>query len=415
MKLQNSYIFIPNTYSKEDTTKRKVDGGIILDFTHNFVSYFTSLFPKPRKEELDIYLFSLEYSNIIELNKETIEVKFRIYEVVETYFLDVVIVDNKREKIIRGFEFIQSVISNSNISSHYIEIITYDAISEYYCNQIYPKLNGLERSLRKLLFNIYVVNFGRAYYQTTISEDLQSKVKSVIKAKGNDERKEIETIKKFFYSMEFADIEQMLFIAHWTSAEEKAKCEFLKKHSDLSKLTDTELREAFSSFSPKSDWERLFVNKMDAGIIRSLLNEIRESRNSIAHCKFFYRKEYETCSAAITRFNKVIQSAIAITERKDFPEKNGEALRNAIASMVQVLEEYKATFTPVFESIIQLSQRCNELVAPIRENLANNASLYYDALRPAFELFQEPHESDSENKEDGDPEQTTENKDHNID
>jgi len=224
-------------------------------------------------------------------------------------------------------EYIQAAIEKSDIPKDYIEIISYDAISEYYSNKIYPKLNELERNLRKLLFNIYVVNFGQDYYQTTISGDLQNKIKSVIQAKGNEEKKETERLQKFFYSMEFADIQQMLFVPHWTEVDEKAKDYFLKSHEDLSKLTDDKLRKAFSEIAPRSDWERFFADKMDADVIQSLIDEIRRSRNSIAHCKFFYQAEYATCNKAMGKFNKVVKSAIAITVDKDFSEKNSEIIK----------------------------------------------------------------------------------------
>jgi hypothetical protein len=40
---------------------------------------------------------------------------------------------------------------------------------------------------------------------------LQKKSKGVIQAKGNEEKKQIERLKKFFYSMEFSDIQALLF------------------------------------------------------------------------------------------------------------------------------------------------------------------------------------------------------------
>ncbi len=90
---------------------------------------------------------------------------------------------------------------------------------------------GLERNLRKLLFNTYTVNFGVDYYQKTVSPDLQKKIKGVIQAKGNEEKKQIERLKKFFYSMEFSDIQTLLFTKKWTTVEEESKAEFLSKPS----------------------------------------------------------------------------------------------------------------------------------------------------------------------------------------
>lgn len=387
LRLQNSYIFIPNPYKKEEPLKNKSDGGIHIDFSHNFFSYFKSIFPAAKKMPEDDKYFTSRYSYVIELNGTNLEVAFLIHEVVETYYLDVIIVGKNKIKIIEGLERIQTVLEKSEISHDYIEIISFDAISEYYCNKIYPKLNELERNLRKLLFNIYVVNFGRAYYQTTISDDLQSKVKSVIQAKGNDEKKETERLQKFFYSMEFVDIQQMLFVPRWAQIDQEAKDTFLRSHSDLTKLTDRELREAFSEIAPKSDWERFFADKMDADIIRLLIDEIRQNRNNIAHCKFFYREEYLSCSGVMNKFNKAILLAIAKTADKDFSEKNGEGIKSALAGFAKVLDTYKASFAKAVHPVTQALQVYSDMIAPIRESVIKNALIIQKTLRPTMEFL----------------------------
>lgn len=48
----------------------------------------------------------------------------------------------------------------------------------------------------------------------------------------------------------------------WTSVDETAKTKFLEEQLDLSKLSDEELRKAFSQLTPKSDWEFFLVIKL---------------------------------------------------------------------------------------------------------------------------------------------------------
>lgn len=354
MQLQNSYIFIPNPYKKEDTSKEKKDDVIYVDVRHSLTSYLKREFPTVVKEPERGNFFKSEYTCTVVLDENSIEVKFFIQKVVENYYLDVVVTGKSKAQVVKGLEYIQTTIEKSDIPKDYIEIISYDAISEYYCNKIYPKLNELERTLRKLLFNIYVVNFGRDYYQKTISGDLQNKIKCVIQAKGNEAKKETERLQKFFYSMEFTDIQQMLFVPHWTDVDEKLKDDFLKSHEDLSMLTDDELRKAFSEIAPTSDWERFFVDKLDADAIQSLIEEIRRSRNSIAHCKFFYQAEYTTCNKAMDKFNKAVKSAIAITEGKDFSEKTSEGIKKALVSAVKQFEEFEKSVVQVSETILPM-------------------------------------------------------------
>lgn len=372
MQIQNSYIFIPNPYKKKETSNGKKDGVIYIG--HNFISYLISTFPTVVKVPDSRNFFKSEYTYTFEFEGNSIEAKFIIYVVIEKYYLDVVVTGKSKAQIIKSLEYLHAAIEKSDILNDYIEIISYDAISEYYCNKIYPKLNELERNLRKLLFNIYVVNFGLDYYQKTISGDLQKKIKGVIQAKGNQERKEIERLQKFFYSMEFADIQQMLFEPHWTEVDERAKDEFLKNHDDLTKLTDDELRKVISDIAPRSDWERFFSDKMDVDDIQSLIDEIRRSRNSIAHCKFFYQAEYVICNNAISKFNKAIKSAIAMTEDRDFYEKNNESIRKVFAGVSKMLEEFKKSMVEVLSPAVQIYQQYSDMMVTFKEGMIKNLS-----------------------------------------
>lgn len=426
MQLQNSYIFIPNQYKKKETPKENKDGVIYVG--HSFSSYLKRAFPAAVKAPERSNFFKSEYTSTVELAGNSIEAKFLIHEVVKKYYLDVVVTGKSKAQIVKGLEYIQATIKKSDILKDYIEIISYDAISEYYCNKIYPKLNELERNLRKLLFNIYVVNFGRDYYQMTISGDLQKKIKSVIQAKGNEEKKETERLQKFFYSMEFADIQQMLFVPHWTEVDERSKNTFLKSHEDLSKLTDYELRKAFSEFAPRSDWKRFFSDKMDEDDIQSLIDEIRRSRNSIAHCKFFYQADYSLCNKAMSKFNKAVKSAIAITEDKDFSEKNRESIKEALASVSKWFEEYKKSMAQTLRPIIQISQQYSEMMAPIKEGMIKSISKIREIIQPnlqfisglkasiplsdlSTELLQYPKEGNDENGSDNEEYQSNESED----
>ena len=134
---------------------------------------------------------------------------------------------SSKKQIAECMEDIQQKFFSSCVRERYIDIISYDAVSEYYCNKIYPKLNTLERNLRKLLFNIYVVNFGLNYYKATINEGLQNKAKQVVNRDSRKKEKdhikekytattrkeveEIELLQRFFYSLEYGDIQDLLF------------------------------------------------------------------------------------------------------------------------------------------------------------------------------------------------------------
>ena len=114
-----------------------------------------------------------------EMQGKSYHVTFVIFEVVGATYINLIVEVNTKSQAIKCLETIQAQLFSPILNEKFIPIISYDAISEYYCNKIYPKLNELERNLRHLLFNTYIVNFGRNYY-SDMDIDLQNKIKQNI-------------------------------------------------------------------------------------------------------------------------------------------------------------------------------------------------------------------------------------------
>lgn len=360
MKLQNSYIFLKHPFKKDESSYIDENGNLKF-FTGNSVySCIKKVFPSISKVDDFGDLYNEKYTTTFVLNEVSYNISFKLTEVTGISYLDVSVEGKSKSKIITCLEYIQEIILNSGIRESFVDIVSYDAISEYYCNKIFSKLNTLERNLRKLLFNIYILNFGKDYYQTTMNDELQNKIKKLINTGGNNEKKRqikkdynvnsqdaenIERLQEFFYSFELRDIQNFLFEVNWTKVEEEAKEKFLSEHKDLSQLSDVELRNAFSSFTPKSDWERFFNDKIQLADIKNMIEKIRRYRNNVAHFKFFYKNDYDLCNKLILKFNRAILKAINITEEKDFNEKNAEALKKALSGfsekLIEILEPIK--------------------------------------------------------------------------
>lgn len=367
MQLQNSYIFLPNPFKKEDVSQPKSDNVIRFKTEDSFIACLTAAFPDAVKDRDNSHFFRSVYCFSIDMGGIACKIKFLINSVIKSYYLDVIVIGKSKAHVIKGLEYVREAIDSSSIPQNYIAIISYDAVSEYYCNKIYPKLNELERNLRKLLFTIYVVNFGLDYYQVTVNRELQSKAKNVINVdtkadKGklktiykatNTEVEEIVRWQRFFYSFEFSDIQELLFSKSWTSIDEQAQASFLDKNRDLSQLADEELRSAFYKFKPRCDWERFFSSKIPELDVETIIEEIRKSRNNIAHCKFFYRAEYESCSKAISCLNRAAISAIKIAEEKDFSDRNSEYIANTMAGVLERFGEYAQKISDAVKPALQ--------------------------------------------------------------
>lgn len=407
MTFQSSYIFLKK--EQKDNEENKI---LIVEVGHRISNYIMKLFPDASSEKITDKLFKQKITYVMQIGNEFYHISFHISEVIDTTYLSVLVEGKSKVKIIGCLEQIQDkLLSLPELNERYIPIISYDAISEYYCNKIIPKLNSLERNLRKLLFNIYIVNFGRNYYQATTSEEFQAKIKRVIQASGSKEKKEEDRLKQFFYSFEFSDIQTLLFTPSWTLFDENNKKNFLDEHQDLSKLSDDQLREAFSEFSIKSDWERFFSSKIDIDEIEEIIESIRKYRNKIAHFKFFSKSEYTNCEKIMRKLNRAIITAIQITEEKDFASKNYEYMSKALAEplmrMAKLTQTLSVSVYPTIRALKQISDGVNNVIQTINfPALSETMKTFLACLSVSdpqddqLETARQENSKDSENNDD---------------
>lgn len=365
--LQSSYIFLKKPESHEVTKNENGNSTLVLSLP--VISHIKTLFPSAI-ENGDLWSTKRELKLNYMSHGKTLDVTFEVFDVVGATYVNLLVSANTKLQAIECLESIQTQLFSSTLNKKYVPIISYDAISEYYCNKIYPKLNELERNLRHLLFNTYIVNFGRKYY-SEMDADLQNKIKQNIQAKGSQDKKEEIRLQNFFYSFEFNDVQKLLFTPRWTETDEKKKQTFLDENSDLSHLSDEDLRSAFSDFTPKSDWERFFSDKMIDLNLEQVLEEVRKHRNAIAHCKFFGKEDFKTCSKAIQKMNRSVLSAINITEEKDFADKNREALRGALTNW--------------FEGLKSFTESVSKTMFLITHNIVNPSLKEWQKLIKAFQ------------------------------
>jgi hypothetical protein len=353
MRLQNSYIFLVNP-KKQDIKQQSLSGNKrAFEFKQSVYSYVSKCFPGTTEYEIDGWDYQHKMVWRSDDHPDTCTVVFRFYSVIETTYLDVAAEGGSEEDVIKCLEYVHETLQSSGVCSDYVMILSYDTVSEYYCNKLYPKLNELERNLRKLLFNIYTVNFGRDYYKTTISGDIQTKAKENIRARGNADRKEVTVLQEFFYSLELGDVQQLLFTPRWTELDEQTKQAFLNEHSDLSMLSDADLRSEFADIAPKSDWDSFFSDKVSNVDFKGIIDTIRGYRNKVAHCKHVTQEEYQDCVGMIKQLNEAIFEAIKATEDKDFESKNRVYLQNVVNQLADAIQNLSQMRTSMASSMIQ--------------------------------------------------------------
>ena len=335
---ENSYIFL----RKDRKTFEQKDGFNIL------------LYPKALeilKENFNIEMKKDEYNTtdlktgIINLEKDnvTYSIDFKLLSANGVEYLDLIVKEEGKRNSINLMEYIHSIISNiEKFQKNFIIITSYDSISEYYCNLIFPKLGKFERKFRKLLFIIYTAQFEKLFFETTIPENVVLNVKENLKLHQYSKSKQKEfLLQNCMYSLTFGTMRSMLFDKQWLPYDEKNQVDvFLKENKDLSKLSDKELREKIKTVrQPINDWERLFQNK-GLDDFETVITKIGELRNLVAHNKLFYKEQYEELKKLLNKSIKDVDKAVLITESEDFENINMKILEGTISKIADAVSKY---------------------------------------------------------------------------
>lgn len=260
---------------------------------------------------------------------------------------------------------------NKIMSNYYIIITSYDSISEFYCNKIYNKLNRFERKLRELLFDIYTFHYGLNYYDQKFSNDLKEKIKT--DKSIYSESRSVEKIKQALYELTYNDIMDLLFTPKWLKEDEENKVKLVKKlHNE--NLSQQELVEIVENIKPKSDWERLFLPYIgEIESFQETINELRELRNRVAHCKFFRQKHYDRCLDILKVANKEMDKALKEVMKIDFQKLNVDYTNNQFRTTIEMvtksLREFGETLNNYSKQVVSAAQL--SIASIIKESLSN--------------------------------------------
>lgn len=396
VEYKNSYIFLKR---KKEVKKDKKDNTIVISLSSSFKELLKETFKNISFDEKEND-FDIINSGIFKIrnNNENVDVWFKYHNVWSNYYLDVIVKSRNKQDAINILESVNaSLMGKENIfDSYFVSIVSYDYISEYYCNKLFPYLNEFERKLRKILFSIYTLNFNLEYYCATTSEEFQKglKQKSNISKDDNIPKQDC-YIKLGFYSLDYSDIDKLLFTKSTTLKEEQKLEKFLSKNQDLTKLSDSEIREAFKLCGNKTDWERFFGDKNFDDNFQQILNDIRNFRNNIAHCKFISKEQYENCIDILKKTTKSLDVAIKITEEKDFINKNFELQHESFERLAKTMRETVLNiYKPLMENIDaitqpmrNLSEKLNEIVKPITSVIPNIPNIVLPEIElPKFNI-----------------------------
>ena len=186
MTITSSYIFFSNPYAKEKVKHPQEENVIYLN-VDSVQLRFEKIFSLDKENNIKQSIFQHTYSFV----EDDCNVQILINEVVKSTYAKISVTGKTKHAAVACLEKMELALEASDLENDYVMIVSYDAVSEYYCNKIYPKLNQLERNLRKLLFNTYTLQFGLDYYSTTVPTSLQEKGKKSLKPRGTNKKRRL--------------------------------------------------------------------------------------------------------------------------------------------------------------------------------------------------------------------------------
>lgn len=179
MRVSSSYIFLPRQDSNKNKDKKdKENERVVRVKLHDIRPFLRKAFPSLQRCQKENKLFETRYELEINDKGNVGNALFVLHRAGEATYLKIQVENRTNKKAIELLEEIQNKLFLTDIRKDYLDIISFDGISEYYCNKLYPVLGKLERLLRSLLLKVYTLNYKQEYY-----EKFDTEIKS--KAKGN--------------------------------------------------------------------------------------------------------------------------------------------------------------------------------------------------------------------------------------
>ena len=235
-------------------------------------------------------------------------VKITVHQSPRVMFLDV-FVDGVQANNIGVLESFDSALVKPRVITTYsgykvcivqdYDIIkTYDDVSSYYCNMLYPKLDEFDRKMRLLLYNTYYLVYGSDFpYRFNYYSHGEK-----LKKRGKNTDINVLCSDNIFYAYDYSQLIDILFV-HKRPAPDGTE---------------------------KTDWELYFADKIQFSEPKEDVEEIKDFRNKVAHCKLFSKNDYEKMVALLDKYCTAFDKAIQLTYSKDFLNEFFNTLKESL-------------------------------------------------------------------------------------
>lgn len=224
-----------------------------------------------------------------EIDDKTLDINI-IYENSSKKPTGIITVSSEDVESLEHFDSIITEITKNEHKFNEFRCI-FDGVSSYYSKKIYSKLHDIERKTQEFLKELFYISDESGKldkFQTTLK---------------NMEKNDFTFSKLIKEIFDRGDITE----------------EFI----DHIKYCIEEQSVPSSTLFPKSFWDSSLLtgSQKEGTEINELLEEIRKTRNTIAHCKKFSQKEYENCKLKVDELNDKLEEVISSIENESISDR----------------------------------------------------------------------------------------------
>ncbi|MDT0173090.1 HEPN domain-containing protein [Exiguobacterium sp. BRG2] len=182
-----------------------------------------------------------------------------------------------------------------------------DDITSYYSEKAYPKIHEIENLMRKLINKFMILNVGVKWTDNYIPNGLKSSNKTT----------------DYLFNLNIDQLSNILFDEYSPHSVED-----LLEEIKSAKSIDSFSLEGLKKYVKKSNWERIFSNRVNfqGEFLQNRWESISKTRNIIAHNKSITVDEYEILLKNIREVKEKLESSILILDEINITEEEKKTI-----------------------------------------------------------------------------------------
>lgn len=306
------------------------------------------IFDSVSQESINLKYKSKEYSvsyRYVEHECENADIN------AEMQYLVIELDGKSKSRVAEVLDTVHHRIFSHDEKKNYDIIVSYDGLSKYYCDRLYPLLNEFERQIRNLIFKLLTRSFGALWLNKTVTEEQQNNIKARLQIKSKPLRNQ-KMIEEALYEMDIKELENYLFIPRSGMPAAELRTEEFANEK-LKELSQEDAIVLIQKLRPISIWERYFDEEVNIPNLQEKLDNIRIYRNKVAHAKCLHKDDYTACKVILTEILPQLETAIQDVSVREYDTEQLEEVVRGMAdtctSAIKHAMDIGRTLSPALE------------------------------------------------------------------